>query len=166
MKNLIGLWVAILLFSHPFVGVAEEAKEMEEEVELEEVVVTATRHETPVEEVPASVTVITREQIEASSGMRVDDILRKYAGIDVRRPSGFLSHSATVSMRGMGSMPGRTLVLLDGIPLNKADTGTVNWDLLRAEDIERIEIVRGPASALYGSNAMGGVINIITRKPE
>ena len=166
MKNLIGLWVAVLLFSHPLLGVAEEVKEIKEEVELEEVVVTATRHETPVGEVPASLTVITREQIEASSGMRVDDILRKYAGIDVRRPSGFLSHSATVSMRGMGSMPGRTLVLLDGIPLNKADTGTVNWDLLRAEDIERIEIVRGPASALYGSNAMGGVINIITQKPE
>lgn len=134
-------------------------------VPVGEVVVTATRSETPVEEIPASVTVITREQIEESSGLRLDHILRKYAGIDVNRSS-FLTHSADVVLRGMGEMPGRTLILFDGVPMNKADTGTANWDLLLPEDVERIEIVRGPTSALYGSNAMGGVINIISRKPE
>ncbi|GAB6163934.1 TonB-dependent receptor [Desulfothermus naphthae] len=148
---------------YPVAGIAQEKKKG---FELKEIIVTATRHKTPVEHVPASVTIITRDQIKASSGMRLDDILRRCAGIDIRRPSGFLSHSATVSMRGMGDMPGRTLVLLDGIPMNKADTGSVNWDLFGMEDIERVEIVRGPASALYGSSAMGGVINIITRRPE
>jgi len=141
----------------------EKRKTEEKAVQLGEVVVTATRYKTPVEDIPASVTVITREQIEESSGLRVDHILRKYAGIDVTRSS-FLSHSANVVLRGMGEMPGRTLILYDGMPMNKADTGTANWDLFRPEDIERIEIVRGPASALYGSNAMGGVINIISRK--
>lgn len=71
----------------------------------------------------------------------------------------FLSHSANVVLRGMGEIPGRTLILYDGMPMNKADTGTTNWDLFQPEDIERIEIVRGPASVLYGSNAMGGVIS-------
>ena len=136
----------------------------EEPVQLGKVVVTATRYRMPVKDIPASVTVISREQIEESSGLRLDYILRKYAGIDVKRSS-FLTHSANVVLRGMGEMPGRTLILFDGIPMNKADTGTANWDLLLPEDVERIEIVRGPTSALYGSNAMGGVINIITRKP-
>lgn len=137
----------------------------EKAVQLGEVVVTATRSETPVEDIPASVTVITREQIEASSGLRLDHILRKHAGIDVNRSS-FLTHSADVVLRGMGAMPGRTLILFDGVPMNKADTGAANWDLLLPENVERIEIVRGPTSALYGSNAMGGVINIISRKPD
>ncbi len=158
--------VGIIGFVLGQVSWAEEEKKEEEVIKLEEVVVTATRRQTPLKDIPACVTVITREELEASSGMRVDDILRKYAGIDIRRPSGFLSHSATVSLRGMGEMPGRTLILLDGIPMNKSDTGNANWDLFDVEDIERIEVVRGPASALYGSSAMGGVINIITRKPE
>jgi len=161
MKKIVLICAMMCLLLWPIIGAAEE---VEEEIELEEIVVTATRHKTPLEEIPASVTVITREQIEATNNLRVDHILRKYAGIDIRRPSGIVGRS-TVSMRGMGDMPGRTLILLDGHPMNKADTGSVNWNLLRAEDIERIEIVRGPASALYGSNAMGGVINIITRKP-
>ncbi len=130
-----------------------------------EMVVTATRHQTPLAELPVSVTIITRQQIEQSNNLRIDHILRKYAGIDVRRGLGLVQHSATVSLRGMGNQPGRTLVLVDGNPLNTADTGAVNWDLFQAEDLERIEILRGPASALYGSNAMGGVINLITRKP-
>ena len=139
------------------------AEQEEKGVDLEEVVVTANRYETPVENIPASVTVVTREEIAESSGLRVDHILRKYAGLDVTRSS-FLAHSADVVLRGMGEMPGRTLILYDGMPMNKADTGNVNWDLFQPDDIERIEIVRGPASVLYGSNAMGGVINLISRK--
>ena len=136
-----------------------------EAVQLGEVVVTATRSKLPVEEIPADVTVITREQIERSSGLRLDHLLRHYAGIDIRRSS-YLSHSADVVLRGMGEMPGRTLIMFDGVPMNKADTGTANWDLLLPQNVERIEIVKGPTSSLYGSNAMGGVINIITREPE
>ena len=68
----------------------------------------------------------------------------------------------------MRAMPGsaRNLILLDGVPLNKTAGGTVNWHLLTPEEIERIEVVKGPGSALYGNNAMGGVINIITKKPN
>lgn len=142
------------------------AQEQEMEVNLDEVIVTASRYETEIKDVPASVTLITREMIENSGSLKIDDLLSIYAGIDVARSS-FLSHSADVVLRGMGSgMPGRTLILLDGTPVNKADTGSANWDLFRPDNIERIEIIRGPASVLYGSSAMGGVINIISKKPD
>ena len=98
-------------------------------------------------------TLITREMIENSGDMKIDGILSKYAGIYVSRSS-FLTHSADVVLRGMGEMPGRTLVLLDGTPINKADTGSANWDLFRPENVERVEIIRGTASVLYGSSAI------------
>ena len=82
----------------------------EKAADLADMVVTANRNETPIENIPASVTVITREEIAESSGLRVDHILRKYAGLDVSRSS-FLSHSADVVLRGMGEMPGIVRVL-------------------------------------------------------
>ncbi len=178
MKNLnrivlVNSLVTILIMASVVSSAWEKGTETEQHaeagedhaVELEEVVVAASRYETAIEDIPASVTLITREQIEGASGMQLDDILRKYAGIDITASS-FLTHSADVVLRGMGEMPGRTLILCDGVPINKADTGSANWDLFRPKDVERIEIVRGPASVLYGSNAMGGVINIISRKPD
>lgn len=142
------------------------AEEQQDEITLEEIIVTASRYETAIEDVPASATLITREMIEDAAGLKIDDLLSRYAGIDVERSS-FLSHSADVVLRGMGSgMPGRTLILLDGAPVNKADTGSANWDMFHPDNIERIEIIRGPASVLYGSSAMGGVINIISKKPD
>jgi len=131
---------------------------------LEEIIVTATRTEEPTRNIPASVTVISEKEINLSSVMDVDDILRMYPGIDVSRPTGFLGRGR-VSLRGVGNQPGRTLVLLDGCPMNKADTGSVNWNRISLNDVQRVEIVRGPTSALYGSSAMGGVINIVTKKP-
>ncbi|MBN1625305.1 MAG: TonB-dependent receptor [Deltaproteobacteria bacterium] len=141
------------------------AEEQPDQITLDQVIVTASRYETAIKDVPASVTLITREMIEDSNELKIDGILSKYAGIDVSRSS-FLTHSADVVLRGMGEMPGRTLILLDGNPINKADTGSANWDLFRSGDVERIEIIRGPSSVLYGSSGMGGVINIISRKPE
>jgi outer membrane cobalamin receptor len=129
------------------------------------VTVTATRTSQPVDEVPAAVTVITREQIEAAGVKKVDDLLRRVPGIDVRRALGILTMSPDISMRGMGNQPGRTLVMIDGIPVNKADTGGFNWNRLDPSLVERIEIVPGPSSGLWGSQAMGGVINIITTRP-
>ena len=70
-------------------------------------------------------------------------------------------------MRGLsGNEQARTLVLIDGVPVNKADGGSVNWNLISTGDVERIEVVKGPGSALYGGNAMGGVINVVNRRPS
>lgn len=143
---------------------AEE--QQQEEPPTIEIVVTATRTPRALQEVPASVTVISEEDIEASGAKKIDDVIRLIPGIDVRRSLGVVTMSPTVSMRGMGDQPGRTLVMIDGIPASKADTGNFLWNRINLEDVERIEVVRGAASALYGSHAMGGVINIITKAPS
>ncbi|MCL0085873.1 TonB-dependent receptor [Thermodesulfovibrionales bacterium] len=146
---------------------AEEAY-AEEVLVIEEVVVTATRVERPLAHIPASVTVITREEIEKTYAKTVDDFLRREVGVQVRRTRGLTvtgAHTA-VYMRGTGD-PARVLILKDGVPLNTKYTGRVALlNAMSIQDIERIEIVRGAASALYGSSAMGGVINIITRRAE
>ncbi len=136
-------------------------------VEMEKTVVTATRTETPVENLPVSVSVITKQDIEKMPAKTVDEVLDKAAGMQIRRNKGLCNTGGhtTVYMRGTGESS-RVLVLKDGVPLNMAYTGSVDvWNTISLENIEKIEIVRGASSALYGSSAMGGVINIITKKP-
>ena len=142
------------------------AAQAEEAVELEKTVVTATRTETPIENLPVSVTVITKDDIENMHAKTVDDVLNKAVGINVRRCKGLADTGhTTIGMRGLGRDTSRILFLKDGIPLNNTYMGSTgnSWDVLSVNDIEKIEIVRGASSALYGSSAMGGVINIITR---
>ncbi|MCK4245195.1 MAG: TonB-dependent receptor plug domain-containing protein, partial [Candidatus Omnitrophica bacterium] len=169
------LVVFSLLLTLPIVGPAEGkiAKEEEKEertregnetVVLEEVVVTATRTESPVENLPQNITVIPKEDMEKMHVKTVDDVLQDIAGIEVIRSFG-LSCSGWVLMRGVGSHK-RTLVLKDGIPLNTASYGGFSsWNQLSTGNIDRIEVIRGASSALYGSDAMGGVINIVTKAP-
>ncbi len=130
---------------------------------LEPVVVTATRVETPLSEIGSSVTVITSEEIESKQAVHLIDVLRGVPGLDVVRNGG-LGQQASVFLRGANS--DHTLVLVDGIEVNDPSTPARAFDFasLSVDNIERIEIVRGPGSTLYGSDAMGGVINIITRK--
>jgi len=88
-------------------------------------------------------------------------------GVQVSRSFGIFSTKSSVTMRGLsGNEQARTLVLLDGIPVNKSDGGSVNWNLISTGVVERVEVVKGPGSALYGGNAMGGIINVITSKPQ
>jgi len=133
--------------------------------QMEEIIVTATRSPRMLRDVPANTTVLTAEDMERSAARQLDDLLRLTPGIDIDRPMGVLYTSPAVSVRGMGgrASEGRTLVLLDGVPINNSYSGGVAWNSFAATDIERIEVVRGAASALYGSNAMGGAINLITR---
>ena len=133
---------------------------------LPTVVVTGTR--TPVEarEALAATTVIDRSQIERSQATDVTDILRYEAGIDLGRTGG-VGQQTSLFIRGGES--NHTLVLIDGVRVNPATSGGAALQNITPQMIERIEIVRGPRSTLYGSDAIGGVINIITRiadKPE
>lgn len=135
--------------------------------EMEPVVVTASRYETPLSEVPGRVQVIDAERLKEIPFNSVDDILRWVSGVNVRRGNGISSYSSKVTMRGLGgNAPARTLIMVDGVALNKGDTGDVNWNRLNRDQIERIEIFKGPGSSIYGTNAMGGVINIITKHPD
>ncbi|MCS7281167.1 MAG: TonB-dependent receptor [Desulfobacterota bacterium] len=140
--------------------------EMLIEKKLEEIVVTATKIEKPLDRIPARVDVITRERIDETPYIKIDDILRTIAHVNVVRTLGIYTLVPTVTLRGLSDEQARTLVLLDGIPLNKADTGNVNFNRINVEEIERVEIFKGPASSIYGNNAMGGVIHIITKKPD
>src|SRR5574337_1968956 len=143
---------------------------VEEAVRLEPVVVSASRVEQRLRDVPANVTVITREDIERSPARTVDDLLRQVPGFSLfRRSSSLVTHPTAqgVSLRGIGpSGVSRTLVMLDGVPLNDPLGGWVYWSKVPLESIERIEVTRGGGSGVYGNYALGGVINIITRRPE
>jgi vitamin B12 transporter len=136
------------------------AETEEKAVELEEVVVTATRTEVPVGELGISATVITADEIERRQAKDVLTLLRDVAGINVVQQG---SRGGPASLFSRGGESNFTLVLIDGVQANEAG-GFFDFSTLTTDNIERIEIIRGPQSALYGSDAMGGVVHIITRK--
>jgi len=121
--------------------------------------ITATRNPRPLSQTASSVTVITHDQIEAKQPYQLSDLLRLAAGVSVSE-SGTIGHDASVFIRGANS--NQTLVLIDGVRATNEDI-PFDFGPIPIENIDRIEILRGPGSALYGSDAMGGVINIITR---
>jgi vitamin B12 transporter len=127
---------------------------------LDEVLVTATRTEQTLASTLPSSTVITRSQIEASQTAGLVELLGRQAGVEFARTGGPGSQ-ASVFMRGTNSS--QTLVLIDGVRLNTALTGAAALGGIALDAIERIEIVRGNMSSLYGSEAIGGVIQIFTR---
>jgi outer membrane cobalamin receptor len=137
----------------------------EQPVKLDEVVVTATRIEESIEDVAQDVTVITKKQIESGSYQSVSEIIRNVAALNVIE-YGSRGSASTVSMRT--STAGQVLVMIDGKRLNKPGDGQVDLNTVSVplENIERIEVLRGASSALYGADAMGGVINIITKIPD
>jgi len=128
--------------------------------ELEEVVVTTLRKETKRKNVPQSMTIITKAAIELTPSQEVTDLLKKNSSVSIIQYPGL---SAGIGIRGFrpqfSGLNQRSLLLVDGRP-----AGTVNIATINPADIERIEVLKGPASALYGSSAMGGVINVITKK--
>src|SRR5262249_53151484 len=135
----------------------------------EPVVVTVTRIEQPAGDAPGDVTVLTRKNVSQSASQAVDDLLRQVPGFSLfRRSSSIVSNPTTqgVSLRGIGpSGTSRALVLLDGVPINDPFGGWIYWDRIPMPSIEQIEVVRGGGSSAWGNYALGGVINIITRRP-
>ncbi|RII00735.1 TonB-dependent receptor [candidate division NPL-UPA2 bacterium Unc8] len=129
--------------------------------DLGEIIVTATRREATVAELSSSVTVISAEEIAEGGETTVLEALRGLPGLDVVQ-SGGPGALTSVFLRGTNS--GHTLVLVDGVKVNSPTTGMFDFAHLTVDNIERIEIVRGPQSTLYGSDAIGGVINIITKR--
>ncbi len=132
-------------------------------IDLPGTVITAARTPQPIANVPAGVTVIDRQAIESSGAVTLGDILSSTPGLRVS-PSGGPGGQSSVFMRGTASS--HVLVLRDGMPINDASevSGAFNFGTETLSDIERIEIVRGPMAAIYGSGAIGGVINLISRR--
>ncbi len=143
--------------------VALTAQTQDEQSDIE-VFVTASRVEEPAEDIPAYVSVVTAEELAASGQTTLVEALDGLAGIHFRSTSGNAAQSE-ISMRGFGeNSHGRVLVLVDGRRLNRPDMASTNWLEIPVENIERVEVVRGGNSVLYGDNAVAGVINIITKK--
>ena len=162
---ILGLFL-LALVAWPGVGWGQVA---EAPARLEPVVVTPGRIEQRAGEAPASVTVITADDIRHSANVALDDLLRQVPSFSLfRRSSSLVGHPTTqgVSLRGIGpSGASRALVLVDGVPINDPFGGWVPWSRVPLLGIEQIEVVRGGGSALWGNGALGGVINIITRRP-
>jgi outer membrane receptor protein involved in Fe transport len=138
------------------------------QVTLDTVVVTATRTEKKIQDVTSAVSVVTREEIDRMPATTVMDVLRNTVGVTVEDDrSGYGSSTSNkVVIRGMGGNgQSRVLVLVDGMPALTPGSSIFEWSSVNLNTVERIEVVRGPSSALYGSSAMGGVINIITKRP-
>lgn len=137
-------------------------------IELDDVVVTATRTKVSLADAPAAVTVVTDKQIESKNVSRLGDGLTNVPSLFLR--AGSLGDSqgtqgtSGMSLRGVDHK--KVLILLDGQPIQDAGSGQINWRTAFVEDIARIEIVPGAFSSLYGSNAIGGVINIISKQPD
>jgi len=131
------------------------------------VVVTANRVDQPLSSVAGNLTILGRREIEQSAAQTLDDFLRQVPGFSLfRRSSSLVAHPTAqgVTLRGISpSGVSRTLVLVDGVPANDAFGGWVYWSRIPLESVERIEILRGGGSSVWGNHALGGVINVVTR---
>lgn len=131
-------------------------------IQMAEIMVTASKQEEEVSRATSSVSVLTSETALRRNALRMDKALESIPGVNMMGENVNIRNSSGYT-RGLGS---RVLVLLDGVPVLMSDFGNMNWDILPVADMARVEVVKGPASATYGSFALGGVMNIITRKPE
>jgi len=147
----------VLAFISPSPAVSQ-SKEVQE---LQKIEVSVTRNKLPQEVIPGSSTVLDSAQFERKKYLNVEDMLRGELGLDVVQ-SGPTGASTTVFMRGAGSSS--TLVLIDGVQINSNTTGSFNFANILLDNIERVEILRGPQSTLWGADAVGGVINLVTKK--
>jgi len=148
---------SVLLLVIPFVGLEAQARDT---TRLESVIVTATRNPLSIGDIPASVTVLNGADLRARGIDAVTDALREVPGISVAQ-TGSIGGQTSVFVRGGQS--NYTKVLIDGVPMNQSG-GTFDFATLTTDNVERIEIVRGPSSVVWGSDAVTGVINIITNR--
>ncbi len=147
--------VALVVAATALAAAAQEVKK------LEPVVVTATKTETPAGQLGASVTIVTEDDFKTYHYPTVDEALRQVPGLEIRR-SGSFGKTTGITIRGANTK--QVQVLVDGVRVKSPTLGEVDLSDISPDMIERIEIIRGPQSTLYGADAIGGVINIITKK--
>ena len=133
----------------------------------ETVVVTATRSNTILTNVPESVSVVTNEQLQDTPAQGLDDILRNLPGLTLTNIGPDVGHPTAYNeaMRGLPTTETRMLVMVDGVPINDPFFGYIQWNRIPLDNIDHVEVVRGGGSPLWGNTAMGGVVNVITRQP-
>ena len=129
-------------------------------VEITRIVIYANQSATDASKVGSAVTVITGEEMREKGFTTVADALRTVAGVAVNQSGG---RGALTQVRIRGAESNHVLVMIDGVPVNSIDQGDFNFADFATEDVERIEVIRGPQSGLYGANANSGVISIVTK---
>jgi iron complex outermembrane receptor protein len=163
----IPIWIMLMIFSSGN-SLAQNINNndtlIHDTKELPEFFVTATRTNRLPDEVPARISSITAKVIDIQPALTTDALLDLIPGANIDRPQGIFSKNASITLRGLNGSP-RLLILVDGVPVSKTDGGGVNWNRMIPENIQRIEVIKGPVSTVYGGNAMAGVINVITRQP-
>jgi len=159
-RRVLATWIAALV---PLSAAHAQAAVDQPVVNQPVVIVTGVRRAQTVDDALASVTVIDRDEIEKSPEVDLISLLAQQAGVDISRTGG-AGQSSTVFLRGANS--NQTLVLIDGIRVAAATNSVFDFANLPLDQVERIEIVRGPRAAYWGSDAIGGVIQIFTRKPK
>ncbi len=132
---------------------------------LKDIIITSTRSNSKLENIPACIDVVNKEDIENYPSTNLDNLLQSVANVYVNRSWGIFSKNSSVTMRGMDGT-NRVLVLYNGVPLNKTSGGGINWYAIQPETVEKIEVLKGSNSALYGNNAMSGIINIVSQIPK
>ena len=132
----------------------------------EEVCVVVVRSSRINMEVPADINVISERQMKLIPSDKIDQNLKFTSGVYIDRPFGIFGKSVVGLRSIVGSEPGRQLTLVDGVPINKSDGGGTNWNRLIETDFQRIEVLKGPGAAIYGNNAMGGIINLVHKRPH
>jgi iron complex outermembrane receptor protein len=166
MKSLVVLSIVVAALGHGGASRAQERSTPPVQAGVQTIVVTASRKEQELIHAPAAITVIGNEEIEQAAADDYGDLLRNVPGLNVAQTS-----VRDINMTGRGStstLASSQLVMLDGRSIYLDFFGFVMWDLLpiQAQEIERIEVVRGPGSAVWGANAMSGVVNVIGRRPR
>lgn len=129
-------------------------------IQSEAVVVTASKRDQSFQEIPVSVSLLDSKTLEERNTITIDDALRYLPGVNMVQSQVNIRGMSGYS-RGIGS---RVLLLLDGLPLLTGDTGEITWETIPTLQVDRVEVVKGAGSALYGSSALGGVINVITKE--
>ncbi|RZA07516.1 MAG: TonB-dependent receptor, partial [Moraxellaceae bacterium] len=160
-------YLALTPISAALLAVAFSSSTMAADDKIETLIISATRSETVEVPVAAQIKVIDAEQIRVSGASTIAEVLRTQAGIQIQDGDGSGGRNVTVSMRGFSATAGNnTLILVDGRKLNNPSLAAPALNTIALNDIDRIEIIQGSAGVLYGDQAVGGVINVITKRAK
>ncbi len=157
------LGLALLFMAGPLMHLNAQEGDTAKMYNIKDVVVSATKTGREILQTPVRISNIPVQSIRSAAVMNSDDILKGVSGLLVTRNMGIFDKHATVSARGVGKEQARTLILVDGIPINKLSTGSANFGMINQAVLERVEVVKGPNSNIFGGNAMGGSVNYISK---
>jgi iron complex outermembrane receptor protein len=157
------LGLSLLFLGSPLVNISAQEGDTAKIYDLKNVVISATKTGREILSTPVRISNIPVQSIRSAPILNSDDILKGVSGLMVTRNLGIFDKHATVSLRGVGKEQARTLILVDGVPINKLSTGSASFGMINQAMLDRVEIVKGPNSNIFGGNAMGGSVNYISR---